>query len=117
MSKKNIKELDSSSQIINFIKSLKVISFNFDKVVDKPYTPASKDEFGRTIPEQKETYIPLPSGLQVTIEPSSIEPLYPEALTKDALDNKTYRPDILTAMLVQAVKELTERIEILEAKK
>lgn len=119
--RENISNLSDYGPILPLIQNLQVKSFNYKKIVNQEATEERIDELtGELIPAQSETYIPYPEGIQVMIEPSSLEFMYPEGVVIGGDGTKYYRSELVTAFLVQAVKEMYEelstRIKALESK-
>jgi len=119
--RENITDLSQTGPVWPLIQSLKVSSFNYKQIVNSRATEERIDELtGEFIPAQPETYIPFPEGIQVMIEPTSLELMYPEGVVTSLDGTKHCRADLVTAFLVQAVKEvyneLSARIKTLESK-
>lgn len=119
--RENIGNLSDYGPILPLIQNLQVKSFNYKKIVNTEATEERVDELtGKLIPAQPETYIPYPEGIQVMVEPSSLESMYPEGVVTGEDGTKYYRSELITAFLVQAVKEvyeeLSNRIKVLESK-
>jgi hypothetical protein len=116
--RENVSSL-SEEPVWSLIESLQVSSFTYKKIVNTEAIEEYTDELtGELIPAQKETYIPYPEGIQVMIEPSSLENIYPEGVVTGSDGTKYYRSELVTAFLVQAIKEvraeLSGRIDSLE---
>ena len=104
--RENVSSL-SDFPIWSFIENLQVSSFTYKKIINTEAQEEHIDELtGELIPAQQETYIPYPEGIQVMIEPSSLEDMYPEGVVIDSDGTKYYRSELITAFLVQAIKEL-----------
>ena len=119
--RENIVDLSDFGSILPLVKGLEVKAFNYKKVVDQPAVEEYEDpQTGRMVAATPETYYPYPEGIQVMIEPSSLELTYPEGVVTDSDGTQYYRAELVTAFLVQAVKELHEdfskRIAALESK-
>lgn len=119
--RENVTTLSKFGPILPILTSLEVSSFTYKRIVDREYQPQRINEkTGQIIPEQPETYLPYPEGIQVMIEPTSLELMYPEGVVTSLDGTKHYRADLVTAFLVQAVKEvyneLSARIKTLESK-
>lgn len=119
--RENITDISNTGLAWELIQNLKVSSFEYKKIVNTPATEERFDEVtNQIIPAQPETYIPYPEGIQVMIVPSVLESMYPEGITTGSDGTKYYRAELVTAFLVQALKdlhkELSDRISTLEAK-
>lgn len=121
--RENIVDLSEYGPILPLIEDLKVKSFTYKSILNTPkvedyFDPNSGDVL---IKGHSETYIEYPQGIQVMIEPSSLENMYPEGVVTSEDGTKYYRFELVTAFLVQAVKELktelSARIEKLEKAK
>ena len=134
--RENISNLSDYGPILPLIQNLQVKSFNYKKIISIPAQEERVDELtgeiipaqeervdeltGEIIPAQEETYVLYPEGIQVMIEPTSLESMYPEGVVTGEDGNKYYRSELVTAFLVQAVKEMYEelsnRLRVLESK-
>ena len=115
--RENVTSISEFGPILPIIQTLQVSAFNYKKVVNSPAQEEYIDELtGQVFPAQEETYIPFPEGIQVMIEPSSLESMYPEGVVTNSDGTKYYRADLVTAFLVQAVKELADKVKALESK-
>jgi hypothetical protein len=111
MIRENIKDISELGSALSFFQNLKVSSFNYGRVIDSFAVEEKMDKTtGAFTPFREETYVTYPEGIQVMIEPNSLELLYPESVITQEDGSKYYRSDIITALLVQAVKELYEEI-------
>lgn len=118
--RENITDLSELGSVWPFIDNLQVSSFTYKRIPTTTTTEYTSESLGFEVPPQEETYIPYPEGIQVMIEPSSLEISYPEAVVVDGNGTKYYRAELITAFLVQAIKELhkefSTRISVLESK-
>lgn len=119
--RENVTSISEFGPILPLIQTLQVSAFNYKKIISTPAQEERVDELtGELIPAQPETYIPYPEGIQVMIESSSLESMYPEGVVTGEDSTKYYRSELVTAFLVQAVKEvyeeLSNRIKVLESK-
>jgi hypothetical protein len=109
--KKNIKDISEFGNILEFLNSLQVESFFYEKEEVKGYTPTHMTKELQNLEDKSSKYVETPKGIQLQISPS--ETLYPELMTTDFNEEPTVRLDLMIPLLLQGIKELNTKLSTL----